>query len=79
MSPAPRAKLNAAMTPAPPARSERLFPTARGPRQREALRLSEDLPGISINGLATALGVPVSRARRIAQTLEQAGSLRVAR
>lgn len=78
MSAGVRAKL-AAMTPAPPARSERLYPVVRGPRQREALRLIEDMPGLTSAGLATALGVPVSRARCIVRALEQAGTVRAVR
>ncbi len=56
-------------------RADRLFPARLGPREREALEIVEGLPGVTIVGLARALDMPTSQARRLVERLEQRGHL----
>jgi len=52
-------------------RTDRLFVTTLGPREREALRLIERHPGVTIADLADALGVSMSRTWQIVGRLER--------
>jgi hypothetical protein len=56
-------------------RTDRLFVTTLGPREREALGLIEQRPGLTVADLADALSVSRSRAWQIVRLLE-AGRVR---
>jgi hypothetical protein len=51
-------------------RTDRLYVTTLGPREREALALIEQQPGLTIAELADALGVGMTRAWQIVGRLE---------
>ena len=51
-------------------RTDRLFVRTLGPREREAVRLIERQPGLTIAELADALGVGMKRAWQIVGRLE---------
>lgn len=53
-------------------RTDRLYPRTLGPREREALRLVEQRPGLTVADLADALGVSMTRAWQILGRLELA-------
>lgn len=52
-------------------RRSSLYATTLGPREREALRVIEARPGMTISELAEAMGVGVERARQYATSLER--------
>jgi uncharacterized membrane protein len=51
-------------------RTDRLYITTLGPREREALALIEEQPGVTIVDLANALEVSMSRMWQIVGRLE---------
>jgi uncharacterized membrane protein len=51
-------------------RTDRLFVTTLGPREREALDLIEKRPGLTVADLADTLGVGMTRAWQIVGRLE---------
>jgi DNA-binding MarR family transcriptional regulator len=51
-------------------RTDRLYPRRLGPREREALRLVEQRPGITATELAAHLGVTTNRVWQIVRRLE---------
>ena len=57
-------------------RTDRLYVSALGPREHEALRLVEARPGISIAELADALNVGMTRVWQILGRLEDRAFVR---
>jgi hypothetical protein len=53
-------------------RTDRLYITTLGPREREALGLIEQRPGVTVAELAEALGVGMTRAWQILGRWERA-------
>jgi DNA-binding MarR family transcriptional regulator len=51
-------------------RTDRLYPRPLGPREREALRLVEQRPGITVAELSAHLGVTTNRVWQIVRRLE---------
>ena len=60
----------------PMSSTDRLYPVARGPRQRQALAIVDGLPGLSVQALAQAMGTTPSRAEAWVRALEEAGAVR---
>jgi hypothetical protein len=55
-------------------RTDRLYPPRRlGPREEQAARIVADRPGITVEGLANALGVGMKRTWQILSRLEYYG------